>query len=81
MARLSIFSQTTGSMERWWRTCVIRPGAPGENLEERDVAGMFGRCGAESLDIGGLKQLGEDVCVWSGSHLGNEISGSTWGRG
>lgn len=68
-------------MEGWRRTRVIRPGAPGEDLEQRDVAGMVGRCGAESLDVGGLEQLGEDVGVWGGCRLDDEVGGGAWGSG
>lgn len=59
------------------QTLIVAPGAPGEDLEEGEVAGMFGCGGAESLDIGGLEQLGKDVCVGSGNGLGDKIDGGT----
>ena len=42
---------------------------------------MFWRCCTERLDVGGLKQFGEDVGVWSGGRLDNEIGGGAWRSG
>lgn len=50
-------------------TGVVGPCAPGEDLEECEVRGIFWRCGLEGLDVGGLEQLGEDVCVGGGGGL------------
>ena len=56
---------------------VVAPGAPGEDLEEGEIAGMFWCGGAEGLDVGSLEQLGEDVCVGSGNGLRDQIDGGT----
>ena len=51
------------------RTFVVGQRAPGEYLEEGEVAGVFGG-GLESLDVGRLEQLGEDEGVGGGGGLG-----------
>ena len=40
---------------------------------------MFWGCRAEGLDVGGLEQFGEDVGIWGGGRLGDEIYGGTGG--
>lgn len=63
--------QAKGRKRGNWQTLIVTPGAPGEYLEEGKVAGMFRRGGAKSLDVRGLEQLGENVCVGSGNGLGD----------
>lgn len=45
------------------QTFIVRPGAPCEDFEEGEIAGVVRGSIAERLDVGGLQQLGEDVCV------------------
>lgn len=55
-------------------TGVVLPGAPGEDLEKAQVAGMLWRV-PQSLDGGGLQQLGEDIGVGRRGSLGDEVGG------
>lgn len=55
------------------RTGVVGVSAPGKDLEELQGRLMFGA--AEGLDGGFLEELGEDVGVWCGGCLGDQIGG------
>ena len=54
-------------------TFVVLPCAPGEDLQEGKVAGVFGGGvgGPERLDCWGVEELGEYVGVWAGGRVGD----------
>lgn len=58
-----------------WRTCVVGPGAPGEDLEEGVVRCVFSGSGLQSCDVGGLEEFGEDIGIWGGGRLVYEVGG------
>ena len=54
---------------------VFRVRAPGEELEECEIAFVFSSCviGAESLYLCELEEFGEDVCAWGGGGSGDDV--------
>ena len=60
-------------------TLIVGPAAPGEDFEEGKVGSLFWRRGAEGLDVGGLEEFCENVGVWGGGCLGDEVYSSAGG--
>lgn len=56
-------------------TLVFLPCSPGENLEEGQISLEFlrGVWAAEGLDCWHLEQLGEEVCLWVGGGICDEV--------
>ena len=60
---------------------VVAECAPRKDLQDAQPAAVLGLLGgAESLDVGRLEQLGEDVGVWGACCLRYQVCGGA-GRG